>query len=369
MSDLTMKLHEASSKNQSLLSELTATDHAPSSLKQNTTYITDLKSQITSTDKELARLHAITEDERKDHIKYRDSTLKRYAFKLGGSKGQDKFASRQEKEEKEFLAAWQSERSAKESREELATALANAENQEAQLQKDAERHAKAQKALDELYEGIFAGPTPDVSGEDGAEESVGRCKAHFEGCQEQLGREKQAAQALERAEQALKAGYGDIQDALRRSTRDMFGGGTFTDMMERDALSKAQNNMHSVIRHMDAAQHLQPSIKPLSDITIDQGHMFSDVLFDNIFTDMAQHERIQQSEAQMVQALQQLKQQIGEQRQRVGYADQRVQGAVGELEKVRGELQRIRAEAFERVVGGGVAGNGVEAAAPPAYAV
>ncbi|KAK4506093.1 hypothetical protein PRZ48_004058 [Zasmidium cellare] len=367
MSSLTTTLHEASSKNHALLSELAATDYSPSSLKQNTTYINDLKSQIANTDKELARLHAITEDERKDHLAYRDSTFKRYAYKLGGSKGNTKFSSRQEKEEKEFLAAWQAERSATESRGELATALSNAENHHAQLQTDAERHAKAQRELDELYEGIFAGPTPDVPGEDGVEERVRACKGEFERVQEVLGREKQAAMALEKAEQSLKAAYGDIQDALRRSRRDMMGGGTFTDMMERDALAKSSQNIHSLVRHMDAAQRFQPAINPLNDITIDQGHMFSDVLFDNIFSDMAQHERIQQSEAQMVQALQQLKREIGEQRQRVGYAEQRVQGATGELERARGELQRIRAEAFQKVVGGGVE-TGV-GAAPPAYAV
>lgn len=142
------------------------------------------------------------------------------------------------------------------------------------------------------------------------------------------------------------------------------GGGTFTDMMERDALAKAQNNVHAVIRHMDNAQRLQPSIRPLSDITIDQGHMFSDVLFDNVFTDMAQHDRIEQSEQQMVQAMRQLQQQIGEQKGRAAEADRRVQGAVAELEAARGELQRVRAEAFERLAGG--AGNGA-GAAPPAY--
>lgn len=119
------------------------------------------------------------------------------------------------------MAAWQSERSAKESRDELSNALQNAESQRSQLECDAERHAKAQKELDALYEGIFSGPTPDVPGEDALEEKVRGCKADYEGCHEHAGREKQAVQALGTAEQALHAGYSDIQDALRRSGRDM----------------------------------------------------------------------------------------------------------------------------------------------------
>lgn len=149
MSQLNSALTANADKNRQLLSELAATDYAPPSLKQNIEYISDLKRQIANTDKELARLHTITEDERKvclnpyslsvlsapndshlfrwDHVKYRDSNLKRWGYKLQGSKGKDKYTSGQEKEEKEFQDAWQKERSTKEARDELARALEQAE--------------------------------------------------------------------------------------------------------------------------------------------------------------------------------------------------------------------------------------------------
>lgn len=65
MSQLDSTLREATDQNNELLSELSATDYAPSSLKQNTSYIADLKSQISGTDLELRKLHQITEDEKK----------------------------------------------------------------------------------------------------------------------------------------------------------------------------------------------------------------------------------------------------------------------------------------------------------------
>jgi hypothetical protein len=65
MSQLSDILRNAADKNHQLLSELSQTDYAPSSLQQNTSYIADLKAQIANTDKELARLHKITEDEKK----------------------------------------------------------------------------------------------------------------------------------------------------------------------------------------------------------------------------------------------------------------------------------------------------------------
>ena len=85
MSQLTQALTNAASRNRTLLSVLTETDYAAKTLQQNTSYITDLEAQTKATEKELRKLHAITEDERKDHAKYRDSTFKRYAHKLSVS--------------------------------------------------------------------------------------------------------------------------------------------------------------------------------------------------------------------------------------------------------------------------------------------
>lgn len=121
MSQLSQTLANAASHNHELLSVLAETDYAAKTLQQNTSYITDLEAQTKATEKELRKLHAITEDERKDHVKYRDSTFKRYAHKLGGRKGEAKFASKSEKEERESLEAWQKEREAEERKAELST--------------------------------------------------------------------------------------------------------------------------------------------------------------------------------------------------------------------------------------------------------
>jgi hypothetical protein len=157
--------------------------------------------------------------------------------KLGGSKGKEKFASKSEKEEREFLDAWQTERSAKESRDELAGFLEQAENDHTHLDSDTKRHDKAQAELDALYQSIFDGPTPDVPGEDQMEYNVQQAKQHFDQSQAQAGTEGMALQALQRADQTLHQASASMAEALKYSTYDMWGGGTFVDMMERDALA------------------------------------------------------------------------------------------------------------------------------------
>ena len=352
MSQLSSTLAQASQRNHELLSTLSQTDYAAPALMQNIAYITNLQSQIAATAKKLKGLHAITEDERKDHVKYRDSTVKRFMHKLGGEKGKAKFASKQEKEEREFLEAWQKERVADERRDELARALENAENDKGNLESDKVRHDQAQSELDHMYQSIFGGPTPEVLGEDRMEWSVNSARDWYQQCQTQAGSEKHAMEALQRADQTLEKARNDMINAHDMSRMDMWGGGTFTDMMERDALSQAQKNITQSLRHMDEACRTQPAIKHLSDVTIDQGHIMSDMIFDNIFTDAAQHDRIKASEAQLLKSIGQLKGQMREQEQRVKDSQAQLQQASQGLEGARQELQRIRAEACERLAGG-----------------
>ncbi|RYF45354.1 MAG: hypothetical protein EOO38_16160 [Cytophagaceae bacterium] len=109
-SRLIESLQHAAGRNQELLAILSQTDSAPAALKQNSIYITGLENDIANTDREIKRLHRITEDERKDHIKYEESTFTRYMYKLRGKRGEAKFAAKAGKEEQEFVEAWQKER-------------------------------------------------------------------------------------------------------------------------------------------------------------------------------------------------------------------------------------------------------------------
>ncbi|KEQ63618.1 uncharacterized protein M437DRAFT_47063 [Aureobasidium melanogenum CBS 110374] len=340
-SRLIESLQHAAGKNQELLAILSQTDNAPSALKQNSTYITDLQNQIAATDKEIKRLHRITEDERKDHIKYEESTFTRYMYKMRGKKGQAKFAEKAGKEEKEFVEAWQKERETQESHAELTRALADAQQEQQRLQGATARHDQAQSELDRLYSSIFDGPTPEVPGEDQLESSLQNNKQWADNCTQHQNLQRRAAEALHATVQHLERAAKDMDDALDMSRWDMWGGGTFVDMMERDALSRAQVGV--------------------SD----------DVLFDNIFTDMAQHDRIKNSAMQLHKALQQCKEILEKQKRTYHEAAAQSTQATEALNSSRFELQRIRAEAFERFAGQGAPPPFHQATAqyvpPPAY--
>ena len=369
MSQLTQALTNAASRNHELLSVLAETDYAAKTLQQNSSYITDLEAQTKATEKELRKLHAITEDERKDHVKYRDSTFKRYAHKLGGRKGEAKFASKSEKEEREFLEAWQKEREAEERKAELQRALNTANEDRQRFESEKARNESAQRDLDQLYASIFSGPTPDLPGEDQLESAVQYARQHFEQVQSQSNADSAALDALRRTETRMQIASRSMNQALDASRFDIMGGGTFADMMERDALSQASVGISEALRHMDEARRLQPAITHLREIHVDMGHFVSDVMFDNIFSDMAQHDRIKASNNQLLEAMAQLKEQITLQTQRAQNSKLALNQGKSSMEEARKELQNIRAEAFERIAGGGAVhgGSGDSVAAPPPY--
>jgi hypothetical protein len=232
-SNLSEALSQAAQQNQELLQELAQTEYAKPSHKSNVAYIADLQARIAKSDKEIKILHQMTENERKDHLKYQESLVKRYVHKLGGSKGEKKFNDKASKEEREFVQAWQKEREERETREELGRALTQAEADRARLEADLARNTKAQAALDALYQSIFSGPTPEFPNEDHMEEAVRQATEHFHQSQEHSKVEQQAREALHQAKLSLGKAATLMQEAEGHSRGDLFGS-KYSSLSARD---------------------------------------------------------------------------------------------------------------------------------------
>jgi hypothetical protein len=276
-SNLSQALSQASQKNQALLQELAQTEYAKPSAKSNVAYIADLQARIAKSDKQIKTLHLVTESERKDHLKYQESLVKRYAYKLGGSKGEKKFSDKASKEEREFVEAWQKERDERETREELGRALTQAETDRAHLETDLARNTKAQAELDALYQSIFGGPTPEFPNEDHMEDIVRQATEHFHKCQGESKVEQQAWEALNQGKISLGKAGSLMREAEDYSRGDIFGSKfsqfphdlsqsnpnkadhtppvPFADYMERDRMSSAQAAIHIAQQHSEFHLH------------------------------------------------------------------------------------------------------------------
>lgn len=227
------------------------------------------------------------------------------------------------------------------------------------LEKEKARCEQAQGDLDELYSSIFSGPTPEIPGEDEVEQDLQQAEKVFEEARMQSDRDTQALDALRRCEIPVKHALEDMDDARGSSQFDMLGGGAFADVMEHDALARGQMQLSQVLLRYGEAMRAQPAIPPLSEVNIDQGHFVSDILFDNLFTDAAQHARIKSAQQQMLRAANHLKAQIGRQQEATRASQEHLKQARSQLADARKRLQGIRSEAFEQYSSGG----------PPAYSV
>ena len=163
--------------------------------------------------------------------------------------------------------------------------------------------------------------------------------------------EEQALKTLHLAEGSARQAWQAMQSALSYSRWDMFGGGAMADIAERNELSRAQSHCTTIYMLVDQAQRLSPAIKPMPQVAIEQGHILSDVVFDNIFTDMAMHDRIKASEASLDRGVSHLLSEIASCQFRVHSLRQTLTDQERNLLNARRELQMIRQRAFEEVAG------------------
>ncbi|KAL8758687.1 MAG: hypothetical protein Q9184_003844 [Pyrenodesmia sp. 2 TL-2023] len=345
-------LSQAAAKNTELLRGLHETEDASSALQQSQAYLDDLDREIRECDAQVKQFEAKTRTELEDHKKYAESSARRFMHRAVGKK--EKFAEKASKEEREYVEALFAETQAKSRRAEWIKNRDEARKHHAQLENADMMHQKLQAELDALYNSVFSGPSPDFLGEDEKEWTFREAKDAFNNAKRNHEAEVQAVKCLENAQQFMSQALQHLAEARSHSRTDMFGS-TWSDMMEREALSKAQNATDKVKMLVEQAQRLSSAVQRLGNLEIPHGHVISDILFNEVFDDMTQHNEIKESQAQAERETRTLQEMVAKTQQRSDQLQQEENAALARLETSRKELQQIRQGAFERL------------AHPPAY--
>lgn len=344
MDSVQSKIQAAAPRNQELIQILAETDYAKPAHEQQKRYIADVENEIKQLDTRIKQLEETRKKELKDHEKYRDSVMKRFAYKV--SRKEAKFNERASKEEKEYFDVLQEEHKAKEIRKNREANLIEAQNARRDLEHVASRHDQAQKDLDDLYDSIFEGPTPGFPDEDAKEQAAHDALNQYHDLRVRVETESQVLTLLGNAGGKMKTSQYHLAEARSHSQMDMFGGGAMSDMLERNALNKAEIACMEAKMAVEQAQRLSPEVHAMPPVSIAQGNMMSDVFFDNIFTDMAFHEKIKASQAEQERAHKDLDAQFLNARQRLESSKQYLQQLSTNLESSRVALQQTRQAAF-----------------------
>lgn len=86
---------------------------------------------------------------------------------------------------------------------------------------------------------MFDGPTREFPRDDVLEKELATAQKTYDQIQSILNAHSQSVNLLSQADQMLTLALRKMDEALSYSTWDVYGGGTISDMMERDALANA----------------------------------------------------------------------------------------------------------------------------------
>ncbi|KAJ7800845.1 hypothetical protein B0H14DRAFT_2897944 [Mycena olivaceomarginata] len=291
-----------------LLRQIAELEYVPAALQEQETHIAGLKRDSA----------ALTKKERMEHELQRDNSTGRFMAKLTGRK------------EKRVDEAMEAEMQAKKEQEVVHTMLAEAKAGygRADLQDKLQVYNQTKQELAALYSKIFDGPTPAYPEDDQLEYHL-----------------------LQSANTALQACSSKIQQALKYSKWDMIGGGVKSDMMERNALTAAE--VHATLAQIFIQQAIMasPQVQAIGGSRSRTGGSFLSDVFDNIFTDLAFHDKIKKS-ARSVEAGQlNLTNQLNLARARADSIGADLKTAADVLAHAQGALAAFRCGVFDRPFG------------------
>ncbi|KAH7161047.1 hypothetical protein EDB81DRAFT_783758 [Dactylonectria macrodidyma] len=342
MSDIKQQIQQASARNAELLLVLAQTDHAAPALQEQLRFIKDLEAQLATTNKQLNTLEAKRVSELADHVKYRDSHVRRFMFKATGRK--EKFEARAAKEEEEYYDVLQQQHETTTVNNNLKFQLEEAQNTRTELQEADTLHSNTQRELDNLYNAIFAGATPHFPEEDELEKQSDSALQRYHDTRVRHEEEKNVVSLILKAVERVKYASIQMEEARSASRMDLFGGGLLADAMERSALSKADIAIREA-RTLTSRAHFDD----LPRVGINQGHIMRDVFFDNIVTDMQFHEEIKRGQAEVATFARALQDRLAASKDRLNAVEGELKEREQSLEEARRLLQAERQKVFERV--------------------
>lgn len=348
MSSIHAKIQAAAPQNTKILQILTETDYATSALQQNNTYIMNLEQQIYAEEQNLKKASKTVESEYADHKKYRDSHMRRLAYKLGRKK--EKFAEEASKEEREWIDAVRIELLTKHNLEQLKSKLMAAKEMSAEMKDVAKVNEQTKGELDDLYKSIFSGPTPDFPGEDEKERLTAEAERHFHDTQLRMSTENHGFSILKDADRFLAQALNNLASASDAATADVWGlGGSFADMAKHSKLSKAQEAISQTQVLISQAHKIQPQIQGIGKLDVPELRFMTDVVFDNIFSDLNARDRIRESKDLLTSAKSRLAGELNAEGKRVEEMKAELAYAGSVLNGRREELQMFRRRAFEEI--------------------
>ncbi|KAJ3758970.1 hypothetical protein EV360DRAFT_42808, partial [Lentinula raphanica] len=331
----------------SLLQTIESLQYAPSALKQQSKYLSDLEVELVKVKQEVKQLGAKTKKERKEHEELRDSTTRRLTARLKGKSGIEKYEAKKEKEEREYVEALENEMRERGKQTMLENMIKQARTVKLDLEEKSKRLDATKHQLSNLYHQVFDGLTVDFPRDDVLERQLASAQETYDRIQYSLNSHSQAVNLLTQADKMMDMSLKKIGEALSYSTWDIYGGGRPVVLLSltRDALSNAAVYAANAEMLFRQAQSTSKDVQAIGPIRVHDISILGDIFFDNIFSDVRVHRHAFSTIASYTMKyneLQQLKAQVRAARRRAQQAGADLVEASEVLAECNRELESYR---------------------------
>ncbi|KAH7340386.1 hypothetical protein B0J17DRAFT_651155 [Rhizoctonia solani] len=212
-----------------LLNTLNSLDYVPAASEDNLARLQVIDREIESRQKQVEGLEKKTKSEYKD-LNRAKSTTRQWLLRI--RQGEGAVSQRLEKEQKEYLDAFRAERDARDELAMLVGEKSERERARSELAKKASQITDLKSKIEELYEGLFAGPTPDYPEEERAESHLKAIETQYHRTQTYLNKYSTAITLLMKAEKTIRTCTNKLNEA-RAATAKLTREDTLANMSEQ----------------------------------------------------------------------------------------------------------------------------------------
>ncbi|EUC67175.1 hypothetical protein RSOL_499950 [Rhizoctonia solani AG-3 Rhs1AP] len=254
-----------------LLNALNSLDYVTAASEDNIARLQVIDREIDSRQRDVQALEKKTKSEYKD-LNRAKSTTRQWLLRI--RQGEEAVSQRLEKEQKEYLDAFRAERDA---RDELAMLMGEKTERErarSDLSRKAGQITELKGKIEVLYEGLFAGPTPDYPEEERAESHLKAIETQYHRTQTYLNKHTTGITLLMKAEKTIRTCINKLNEA-RTATGKLTREDTLANMSEQlvqcSSLLSARltaSMAHNLIRQADEAcgENVSSVVGPLDMI-------------------------------------------------------------------------------------------------------
>lgn len=318
---------------------ISASAYAVPALKEEKGHINMLDRKLARLRENIAELDQKREAGLRRHASYRDSVVKKLAFRLRGRA--DEFAARAQRGQEDYYQVLRGEQQAKEAERRLVMerdeALATRNGLEGVLA----QRAEAQGRLDELHNGIFGGPTPGFPEEEELEQRVRGAHSMHQSARDKVDADARNVACLKNARGRMVAALDKIREALK-------GGQLASLSTEQRWLESANQELRSAQRIMlKAASSSQDVLSvPLANTRLE---LIGSGASDDPLSRMAFHGKIRYWRDEIEAVLVLLNKELDTARSGCRQSRMAMESELEALEAAREDLRTFRANIFESI--------------------